>query len=215
MINLAFLMLAALQAGSLSLPSVPPVPGGCAAPATNHRGESGCFLVADITIAEPPAQLTWHLFRFADEAMARAEAARHELSAVAVSHDQVWLHILAPGEVRTLAGERMATAGPLAVPQGRAVTARLFEATFPPGMRTRVHAHPGPEAFSVVDGMQCMETPAERRMVRPGETFIVAAGPHIQAAPGGRRNLGLVLIPKGEPFMHFPSGWQPSSFCSG
>lgn len=215
MLNLALLILVALQTAATPAAIVPPVPGGCSAPAAEHRGESGCFLVADVRIPDAPAQLNWHLLRFSDETSARAAAARHRFSVVAASHGQIWLHILAPGPITVDGGERIATAGPLAVPSGRPVTARIFEATFPPGMRTRVHAHPGPEAFYVVDGVQCMETPADRRMLGPGESYVVAGGPHVQASPKGRRNLGVVLIPPNEPFMRFPGGWQPSTFCTG
>ncbi len=58
-------------------------------------------------------------------------------------------------------GQRRAKIGPLEVPNGP-VTAHFPEAIFPPGMRTRVHSHPGPEAFYVVEGEQCMERPPTR-----------------------------------------------------
>ena len=66
-------------------------------------------------------------------------------------------------------------------------------------MRTRVHSHPGPEAFYVLEGEQCMETPAQKRKLRAGESFIVPPGPHVQAAAHGRRNIALVLSGSGEP----------------
>ncbi len=67
----------------------------------------------------------------------------------------------------------------------------FLESVFPPGMRTRVHSHPGPEAFYVVEGQQCMETPSERRKLNAGESFVVQPGPHVQTAPGGRKNIAL------------------------
>ena len=82
-----------------------------------------------------------------------------------------------------------------------AVTAHFSEAIFPPGMRTRVHSHPGPEAFYAVEGEQCMETPTDRRNIAAGGTYVVPEGPHLQAAPHGRRNLVLIVAPKGPPFV--------------
>jgi mannose-6-phosphate isomerase-like protein (cupin superfamily) len=80
-------------------------------------------------------------------------------------------------------------------------------------MQTRVHSHRGPEAFYVVEGQQCMETPIEKRLIAAGGTYVVKQGPHIQAAPKGRRNLVLILSPKGEPAVISGGDWQPSGFC--
>ena len=66
--------------------------------------------------------------------------------------------------------------------------ARLLEAIFPPGMTTRNHSHPGPEAFFVVEGQQCVETAEEQRMLGPGESYHFGTGiDHVQSSPGGRR----------------------------
>ncbi len=201
--------------GAQAQAGVPPVPGGCSAPATENRGRPGCFLSAELSIADPPPSLTWHLFRFPDAAGARAEAARHPLSAVTFSHDRVWLHVLSAGPLSIVAAERVATAGPLRLPAGRPVRARFIESIFTPGMRTRNHAHPGPEAFYVLDGVQCMESTADRRMVRAGETYVIHAGPHVQSAPAGRRNIALLLVPEGAPWIELVPDWTPSDFCFG
>jgi quercetin dioxygenase-like cupin family protein len=89
-----------------------------------------------------------------------------------------------------------------------------MESIFTPGMRTRVHSHPGPEAFYVVDGEQCVETPKARQKLRAGDTFIVAPGPHVQAAAKGRRNLTLALYPAGSAWMTLETSWTPSQFCA-
>jgi quercetin dioxygenase-like cupin family protein len=71
----------------------------------------------------------------------------------------------------------------------------------------------GPEAFYVVEGEQCMETPSEKRLVQAGETYVVERGPHIQATPQGRRNLVLILAPKGRPPVTPGGEWRPTGFC--
>lgn len=68
-----------------------------------------------------------------------------------------------------------------------------MESLFPPGMRTRVHSHSGPEAFYVIDGEQCTATPAGERRTRVGESTVVTAGAHLQAAPRGRRSMVMIL----------------------
>ena len=80
-------------------------------------------------------------------------------------------------------------------------------------MQTRVHSHPGPEAFYVVEGEQCMETPSDRRLIPAGGTYVVESGPHIQAAPNGRRNLVLILAPSGQPAVIPGGNWRPTGFC--
>jgi mannose-6-phosphate isomerase-like protein (cupin superfamily) len=82
-------------------------------------------------------------------------------------------------------------------------------------MRTRVHAHSGPEAFYVVSGVQCVETPTQHRMIRAGETFVVPEGPHFQSSPTGRRSLVLVIHSAAEPWMTPRTDWAPGAFCNG
>ena len=65
------------------------------------------------------------------------------------------------------------------------MTAHFAKAIFPPGMRTQVHSHPVPEAFYIVEGEQCMETPTHKPEIQAGGTYIVPGGPHLQAAPLG------------------------------
>ena len=41
----------------------------------------------------------------------------------------------------------------------------------PPGMHTGVHRHPGPEAWYVIDGEQCLETLTGVQKARSGESM--------------------------------------------
>ena len=77
--------------------------------------------------------------------------------------------------------------------------ARFLEPIFPLGMKTRGNAQPGPEAFYIVDGEQCMESPTHNARLPAGQTYIIDAGPHLQAAPTGRRNLVALIRPEDEP----------------
>lgn len=142
-----------------------------------------------------------------------AEAGRHPLAAVTQIHGQVWLYVLG-GKTESISGGTVKTVvGPLPVPPGE-VIAHFAAANFPPGMRTRVHSHPGVEAFYVVDGEQCMESPSDKQLVPAGSTYIVKDGPHLQAAPKGRRNLVLILVPQGRPVVTPGSTWKPTGFCN-
>ena len=190
-----------------------PVPGLCTEAATAHVGEPGCYLSAEIDLAGAGATLHWHLHEFADLASAKVAAARLPHALVVQAHGRVWLHALGPANLRIEGGTPRADVGPLDVPpHGKA---RLLESWFPPGMKTRAHAHPGPEVFYVVDGEQCVETPEGRRLIQAGEHFTVSAGAHLQAAPRGRRSIVLLLVPADAAWMQLTPDWQPQGLCDG
>ncbi len=201
-----------LLAAGLAQADVPPVPGLCSAPVPTNRETPGCYQTGQIDLGEAPMELYWQVYQFPTEAAAKAEAARHRWSAVAQAHSRAWLYVLGEASERVGSGTRRAMIGPLRPPAGP-VTAHFSEAIFPPGMQTRVHSHPGPEAFYVVEGEQCMETPSDRRLIPAGGTYVVERGPHIQAAPKGRRNLVLILAPTGQPAVIPGGDWQPTGFC--
>jgi len=208
------LVIALCVATAVQAQTVTPPPGACEAPAAAHRGEPGCYLTAELRIPSPAPEVYWHLVRVDAEAEARAEAGRHAVALVAFSHGQHWLHVLGPKEERIAVGVRQAVIGPIRRTSTRPHIARFLEADFPPGMRTRTHAHSGPEAFYVVRGAQCMETPTERRTLQAGETYIVERGVHLQAAPTGRQNLVLVLHEEGQPWSTVDTTWTPTGYCT-
>lgn len=192
--------------------TVPPVPGGCTQPAGVNVGKAGCYASGELRIDRSPRAIYWHIFAFSDARSARDEARKHRWSSVAASHRRHWLYVLGPRRLRVSGGRRVAAVGPMRLPEGRPMMARFLESHFPPGMRTRVHSHPGPEGFYVVAGEQCMDTPTDRRKIGAGGTFIVVGGAHMQAAPSGRKNIAVVFYPPGVPWMRMER-WQPSNFC--
>jgi quercetin dioxygenase-like cupin family protein len=193
---------------------IPPVPGLCSAPVPVNRETAGCYQTGAIELTNAPDEIYWHIYEYPSRAAADAEAGRHRWSSVAEAHARTWLYVLGAADENVQGGTKKAIIGPLKMPAATGVTAHFSEAIFPPGMRTRVHSHPGPEAFYVVEGVQCMETPTDKKMVFAGNTYIVASGPHIQAAPSGRRNLVLILAPQNSPFVIPGGDWRPSGFCN-
>jgi mannose-6-phosphate isomerase-like protein (cupin superfamily) len=192
-----------------------PPPGACEAPAAEHRGQPGCYLTGELRVPAPPPELYWHILSFKSEAAAKKEAGRHDLAFLATSHGQVWLHVLGDETIKARGGKRMAVVGPIRRTSEKPHIARFLEADFTPGMKTRTHSHSGPEAFYVVSGEQCMETPTDRKMLKAGETYIVERGVHLQAAPKGRKNLVVVLHEEGAPWTTVHDDWTPTDFCNG
>jgi mannose-6-phosphate isomerase-like protein (cupin superfamily) len=198
----------------LAVGDAPPVPGGCSAPAAEHQNQPGCFLSAELAIDAAPRDIYWHIYQAPDIGAAKLEAGRHPRSVALVAHGSAWVYVLGSKDETSSVGKHVATIGPIDLPAGSAVSMRFIESLFPAGMQTRVHAHPGVEAFYVVEGEQCMETPSDHARVKAGKSYLVPIGPHVQTSPKGRRNLALVVVPAGKPWMTLESGWTPSDFCA-
>lgn len=207
-----FLSIAMAALAAVSSPA-PAVPGGCVALASENVGKAGCYAAGDISIASPPPSLHWLVFEFPGRTEAEQAAVAYPWSKVVEAHGRIWLLAVTDAAADPNAPGLKAQAGPVDVPQGGPVTIRLLESWFPPGMKTRVHAHPGAEIFYVVEGEQCVETPHARARIQPGETFIVPSGPHLQAAPHGRRNLVMVVVPEGKLWMQLRDDWKPDGYC--
>jgi mannose-6-phosphate isomerase-like protein (cupin superfamily) len=201
-----------LLSAALAQADVPPVPGLCSAPVPADREAPGCYQISQVDLGEVPTALYWQIYQFPTKAAAKVEAGRHDWSAVAEAHSRVWLFVLGKAPEPINGGAKQALIGPLHPPPGP-VTAHFSEAIFSPGMQTRVHSHLGPEAFYVVEGEQCMETPSDTRLIPAGGTYVVESGPHIQAAPKGRRNLVLILAPTGKPAVIPGGDRRPTGFC--
>jgi quercetin dioxygenase-like cupin family protein len=199
------------------LPPPGPIPGQCAEPARENAGKPGCYLAAELRLENPPEAIHWHLFEFPDEASAAAASAEYQWSAVTFAHGRIWLHVLSEDADLTAPGsEAVATVGPMELDRSGPVLVRFLESIFPPGMITRPHSHRGPEAFYVLEGVQCMETADGTRQIRAGETWHMPEGlKHIQGAPIGRKNMALVFGREDELWMDIESDWTPSGSCAG
>lgn len=202
-----------LLATAVAAVPAPIVPGGCTAPASEHPNEDGCYLLAEMSVANPPDKLYWHIVEFGDLAGAESEALKHRWSKVVSAHARVWLYVIGARETAVSSGKPSAIIGPMDVPPGDTVSVRFLTSTFPPGMRTRVHSHPGSEAFYVIEGEQCVETPRVRHRITAGHSYIVQSGIHVQAAARGRKSLVALILRPGVTWSEPEADWNPSQYC--
>lgn len=190
-------------------------PGACTMPVSERKSEVGCYLTAtDALGALGPAPVFWYLDVFPTRAA--AEAARGPRGTVVESFGKVWVYTIAEKEWRPAAGERVAAIGPLAVETGKQYTARYMEAVFTAGMRTSVHRHSGPEAWYVLAGAQCLETPDAIIVARAGQGAVVRQGALMRLSTVGaeaRRSIVLVLHDASEPWMTLDGSWTPKDSC--
>ena len=177
----------------------------------------GCFVTHTETLGKlPKGPLYWHLYRYPSRAA--AESAKETYGSVMESYGDVWLFTIAAATWHAKGGEKVATVGPLPTSDAASYTAEYMEATFAPGMRSMVHRHPGPEAWYVLSGEQCLETPGRRTIVRAKESSVVPEGPPMALYGTGkseRRSLVLILHDSSKPMGMPAPDWKPSGLCTG
>jgi quercetin dioxygenase-like cupin family protein len=192
------------------------VPGRCELPTSQRTGESGCYVSATVVLGElPPSPLFWHLYVYPGRAA--AEAASGPTATVVEALGKVWLCAIAAHDWRPPGGERVSVLGPLHLQPGMRYTAHYVEAVFPPGMKTTVHRHPGPEASYVISGAECVETPSGKIVSRAGEGAVVAEGVPMQLhnpGPETRRAVALILHQTAHHWSTPAPDWTPKGLCT-
>jgi len=190
-------------------------PGGCNEPAANHAGKPGCYFTASQPLASiPSGPAYWHLYNYPTRAAAEADKGPN--GTIVESFGKIWLYTIAEHAWRPAGGERVAVIGPFAVAAGKQYTARYMEAVFTPGMRAAIHRHSGPEAFYLLSGTQCLETPDGITITRAGEGAVVPEGPPMALSSVGtelRRSVVFVLHDPAEPWITMVHDWHPTGAC--
>ena len=104
---------------------------------------SGCYVIATQPIGPlPSGPVFWRITSYAT--LAQAEADKGPRDTVVDAFGKVWRFSIAAGEKRPAGGQHVADIGPLPVDAGVTYAAQYMEATFQPGMKSRVHRHTGP-----------------------------------------------------------------------
>jgi quercetin dioxygenase-like cupin family protein len=184
----------------------------------SQRGdkELGCFVLANKelgSLADKPVY--WHLYVYPSRAA--ADAAKGSVGTVVESFGKVWLFAVADAAWSPSGGQRESRIGPLPISHPGTYTAEYMEATFLPGMKSRVHRHPGPEAWYVVSGEQCAETPGKKIALHAGEGGFVPEGPPMVLWGTGvnkRQGLALILHDSSRPMTAPAPDWTPAGLCA-
>jgi quercetin dioxygenase-like cupin family protein len=174
-------------------------------------------LIVSVDLGElPQSPIFWHLYNYPNRAAAEVEAAKAPRTTVIEAFDRIWLYSLAAKDWQPTGGERVAKIGPLPIKADRKYTARYMEAIFTPGMKAAVHRHSGPEAWYLLTGTQCLETPEGMTVAHAGDTTIVPEGPPMALNSVGvetRRSVLLVLHDTTQPWITMATDWEPKGLC--
>ena len=182
--------------------------------------DTGCQLLGKITVQQfPDSPLFWSLNRFPTRAA--ADTAKVPNSLAAEAEGRYWLFSFGPKDAAPKSGELVASVGPLPLTSNTLPKASLYEivaylAVMPPGAYTKVHIHPGPEAWYVLSGEQCLETPAGVMKAGTGETMFAPPMTPMRLTNSGssvRHALFIVIHDASQPWTIPTNDWKPSGAC--
>jgi quercetin dioxygenase-like cupin family protein len=179
------------------------------------RPEFGCFRIGiarNLKFGNP--SVFWHLQRYPSRAA--ADAAKSPSGIVVEEAGTVWLSEFgSTHRVPKGGGHRVAEIGPLSVVPDKRYDAEVAYSIMAPSDRSRVHTHSGPEAWYVLAGAQCLETPAGTRQGVAGETMSAKPNVPMQLSVTGAdvaKALTLVMHDSTQEF-GTASDWKPSGAC--
>lgn len=188
-------------------------------PVSQRAGRAlGCFITAREELGALPrdSALFWQIDSYS--ARSAADASKGPRSTVVESLGQVWLFTIAAAAWRPTGGTHVATIGPLPLVEASAFAAVYMEGVFQPGMQTRVHRHPGVEAWYTLEGEQCLETPTGVIVQRAGDPgMMVPGGDPMRLTGTGtsvRRSLVLILQDSAMARSTPATDWVPKGLCS-
>ena len=219
----ALALLCVFLLGTLVLPTVaqdhppdPTKPFSCAMPISKRTQEAGCYLLATQNLSSlPSVPLFWHLYTYPTmETAPKGDA----MNTVVEAHGKVWLFRIAPSDWKPSSGERVAVIGPLVLPPAKEFIARYMMDVAPAGPgHTPAHVHPGTEAWYIIGGQQCMQTPGKAVILRAGEGAFVPGGvPMVLAMSGTETRRSLVLVlhdASASSFRTLIDDWKPDVAC--
>ena len=173
----------------------------CTTDSPERRGEPGCTIVTDKRLPVPlVTPVLWHIDEF--RSLAEAQKAETATSVAFTAFNSAWLYSIGLDTADHHGGRHHAVVGPIPVVPDRAYSMMVMSAHFLPGQYSAVHTHPGPEAWWVLEGEQCLQTTRSTIRARARQSAIVAEGDTMRmvgTGTGPRRALVIILHDSDKP----------------
>ena len=186
----------------------------CGDTAVDSTQPAPACLVAQTAVGPLPAgDVFWHVTEFAD--VASAQAAVTPATALVAAFGKAYLFSIGP---RSDDQPGTVQIGPLPIEdRNQDFVAEYLKSTFAPGMTAPVHVHSGPEAFYVVSGDSCLESPDGVQTAHgAGSSLIIRQGPPMLLMATGtelRRGFALILHGKASAPTTLVHDWMPKGLC--
>ena len=147
----------------------------CVENSPERQGEIGCSIIESKALPDGLKEpLFWHIDRF--DSLERARTAVGPASIAFEAAGTSWLMTIESQTSDHHGGQHVAQVGPLPLPRAPKLSMNVISSAFAPGMYSAVHHHSGVEAFYVLEGEQCAETPTQGSMLRKGDTLAIPTG---------------------------------------
>jgi len=141
----------------------------------------------------PSGQLFWQVETLGS--LEQATAAAGQWSLVAESAGKVWLFTLGSAGGSPSKGTKVAEIGPIPRVSANEYLLRINDASGPSGSVTRVHSHPGSEAFFVLTGEQSIRSADGVKRVEAGHGEAgEGAGMAMQVSSSGSTDLHALVM---------------------
>jgi quercetin dioxygenase-like cupin family protein len=145
------------------------------------------------TVAElPSGPLYWQVENF--PTLAEAEAAAGPMSLAVEAEGKVWLFTLGSQGSMTPGGTKVVEIGPVPRITAPEYLLRINSAIAPPGTKTSVHTHPGPETFYVLSGQLTQKTPMGVSTLDVGQTMIGMSDMPMEVSSSGTTDLHELIM---------------------
>ena len=174
----------------------------------------GCQLLAKYQVTHfSDMPLFWHVAKLPTRV---AVDSRNGQTAFTVdAGGQVWLFSFGPKDAAPTQGEPVISVGPLPLTPGKSYQVVAYFVVMPVGAHTIVHTHPGPEAWYVLAGAQCLETPAGAMKLAAGEGGVAPPNTPMRLSNIGSTTRRALFIVIHDPMLPWgsPSDWGPPGAC--
>jgi hypothetical protein len=177
-------------------------------------GSTACTIFAKRPVALTGATTQWRIETYPTRDA--AERASTATSAVLPLDGSFWLLSVGSERPTPAGGTLVANVGPLPLPKASNYEMILAYVAVPPGAKSAVHVQSGPEAWFVLDGSQCVETPdTVLHLDRAHPGFVPADTPLFLIATGNvtRRALFVIVHDASRAFFSEINSWKPKGRC--
>ena len=141
----------------------------------------------------PPGPWYWRIDNF--PTLAQAQAAAGPTALAAEAGGKAWLFTLGPTGGSSPGGSKVAEVGPVPSITAPEYLLRINGAGGPPGVKTRVHTHPGSETFYILSGELTQQTPEGTHSVSAGHSMPGhPPGTPMQVSSTGKGNLSALVM---------------------
>jgi quercetin dioxygenase-like cupin family protein len=173
----------------------------CVENSPERQGGIGCSIVEIKPLPDAlAAPLFWHIDRFNSGEQARAAVGPASIAFDA--HGISWLLTIESRIDDHHGGTHVTQVGLPPLPPAAKHSMLVISAYITQGLTSRIHHHSGVEAFYVVDGQQCLETPERAYKMDKGGTLVVPAGVTMRLVATGstpRRALAVIVYDASQP----------------